>query len=260
MTTFDIAPGEVVYFMSKSVSLFIPCLVDQVMPEVGVAMVRLLRHAGFEVSYNPDQTCCGQPGFNAGHRDEARKVACHCLDAFKDAACIVSPSGSCAAMMRKYYRELFEGHSRQQEAVAHGKRVFELSEFLAKEGKLEAFKGSFSGKVGVHTSCHTLRELGISEEPMALIRQIDCDIVEPETPPVCCGFGGMFYVKYAPVAKSMGRSRLLTFAELGAKTVVVNDPGCIMHMRQSEEREKLGLEILHTTEFLHQAVFGERAK
>lgn len=247
--------------MSKCVSLFIPCLVDQVLPEIGMAMRLLLEHLGYEVHYDSRQTCCGQPAFNAGHREEALEVACHCLEVFADCETIVSPSGSCTSMMRHYYGELFAGHERAAEAQAHGQRVFEFSDFLHREDRVGELKGRWSGRVGVHNSCHSCRELGLKTEAFSLLSQIEgAELVAPPGDPVCCGFGGLFYVKYEPVAQSMGRSRLLAFQELGAELLVVNDPGCIMHLRQAAERHGIELQILHPAQFLEQALLGRQGE
>ncbi len=247
--------------MGGKVRCFIPCLVDQVMPEIGFAMIRILRHLGYSVEYDPAQTCCGQPGFNAGHWKESRQVACHCLDVFNSGdGPIVSPSGSCTSMMRHHYRELFEGHPRASDAARVGGQVVEFAEFIQREGRLDDLRGHYAGTVGVHKSCHAYRELGLRELPMALLRGIDgCELVEPEGEPVCCGFGGTFFVKFPPIAQSMGRSRLLSFTALQASVLVVNDPGCVMQLRQAAQREELPVKVLHTLEFLDLAMFPREA-
>lgn len=239
----------------RSISLFIPCLVDQIYPEMGMAMVRVLESLGFELDYREKQTCCGQPAFNAGHHSEARKVACAFLDAFRDAPTIVGPSGSCISMIRNYYPVIFKGHPREQEATELGSRVFEFSEFLCKKEADRQITGKFSGRIGFHNSCHSLRELGIEDQPLRLLERIEgCEVAVPPGEPICCGFGGLFSVKYEPIASAMAQSRLQQFIQLGVETLVVNDPGCIMHMRQEAADKNYRIRIYHLVEFLDEAM------
>jgi L-lactate dehydrogenase complex protein LldE len=241
-----------------AVALFIPCLVDQVYPEMGLAMARILEHLGCEVRYDPEQTCCGQPAFNAGHREEATEVAGRFLDVFgrvEPAEAIVCPSGSCTAMVRNYYPFLFRGGPREGEAGAAGRRVFEFSEFLARRGLAARVSGTFPGKVGFHNSCHACRELRLAAEPLALLRRVSgCEAVEPDGEPVCCGFGGLFSVKFEAIAGTMARTRLEQFTAKGIRTLVSNDPGCILHLRQEAASRGLDLEICHLAEFLARAL------
>ncbi len=222
---------------------------------MGLAMARVLRRLGFEVAYDPEQTCCGQPAFNAGHRGEARQVAEHFLDVFAGAGAIVCPSGSCAAMVRNYYPLLFKGAAREPEAAAAGSKVFEFSEFLAREGMAPAISGSFSGKVGFHNSCHSFRELRLSEEPLAILGRLSGgELVRLDGEPVCCGFGGLFSLKFAPIAATMARTRLEMFIERGVETLVSNDPGCILHLRQEAAEKNLKIRICHLAEFLDESM------
>ena len=155
------------------ITLFIPCLVDQVYPEIGLDMAKVLNHLGYTPFYDRRQTCCGQPAFNAGHRDEARKVAQIFIDVFTKAKCIVSPSGSCTAMVKNYYPTLFKNHQYLNQAQNISKCIFEFSEFLIRENQLEKIKGKYQGRVGFHNSCHSYRELGIVDEPLKILNNID---------------------------------------------------------------------------------------
>lgn len=234
-----------------TVSLFIPCLVDQVYPEIGLAMANVLRRLGVKLKYDAAQTCCGQPAFNAGYRDEARRVAEHCLKIFRAAECIVAPSGSCVAMIRNFYPHLFAGHAKQEEAAAIGKRVFEFSEFLVKQLGVQDVNATFARKAGFHNSCHSFRELRLQEEPLALLRHVrGLELIVPPGEPVCCGFGGLFSIKFEAISSAMTRSRLETFEQLGVQTIISNDPGCVMQMRQEAKARGRALEVLHIAEVL----------
>ena len=239
---------------NQTVSLFIPCLVDQIYPQIGVAMANVLRKSGAHLEYDPAQTCCGQPAFNAGHRQEALQVANHLLDVFSGKQIVVAPSGSCVAMVRKFYPQLFENHARRTEAEALGKNVFEFSEFLVHQLGVTDVGAAFPRKVGFHNSCHSFRELRLVDEPVKLLRQVKgIELMELPGEPVCCGFGGLFSVKFAPISSAMTQSRLEAFQSLGVETIVSNDPGCIMQMRMEAKARKSKLEILHIAELLDHA-------
>ncbi len=240
---------------SMRVSLFIPCLVDQVYPEIGLAMARVLERLGFELHYDQRQTCCGQPAFNAGHASEARIVAEHFVDVFREAEVIVGPSGSCTAMVRHFYSRLFAGHPMTTEAADLSRRVFEFSEFLKQYVPADRIRGAFSAKVGFHNSCHSYRELGITDEHVAFLQHIrGLEWIRLPGEPVCCGFGGLFSFKFAPIAETMAKTRLDMFIEAGCDTLLSNDPGCIMHMRQEVQARDLPLRIMHLAELLDRAM------
>jgi L-lactate dehydrogenase complex protein LldE len=226
--------------------------VDQVYPEMGFAMAKVLRRAGVAVEYDERQTCCGQPAFNAGYRAEALHVAEHFLDVFADKSIIVTPSGSCAAMVRKFYPQLFAEHKRRDEAAAIGQRVFEFSEFMVHQLKRTNVGAAYGRKAGFHNSCHSYRELGLSSEPLALLREVKgLALLEPPGEPVCCGFGGLFSFKFEPIASAMTNSRIEAFEKLGVEAIVSNDPGCIVQMRKEAQARGSKLEILHLAEVLN---------
>ena len=147
--------------IKPDVSLFIPCLIDQVYPEMGIAMVSVLKKLGIPIKYNRDQTCCGQPAFNAGHHHEARQVAAHFIDVFKNDGTIICPSGSCTAMVRNYYSHLFENHQQMEHIQKLKNSIFEFSEFLTEFLGHHKISGIYSGRVGFHHSCHSYRELEV---------------------------------------------------------------------------------------------------
>jgi L-lactate dehydrogenase complex protein LldE len=235
----------------SEISLFIPCLVDQLYPEIGIAMADILEHLGYTLHYNEQQTCCGQPAFNAGHRNEARRVAEKFIEAFEGNRIIVGPSGSCVAMVRNYYPLLFTGTGFDEQSKVLGQRIFEFSEFLDREQCIEKIHGSFRGKVGFHNSCHSYRELRIEDQPVKILQQVEgIDIKIPPGEQVCCGFGGLFSFKYDHIAAEMAKSRLDQFLDLNVDLLVSNDPGCIMHMKQEAKDRKIDIEICHIAEFL----------
>jgi L-lactate dehydrogenase complex protein LldE len=234
------------------VALFITCLTDQFAPHVGECVVKILRRLGVEVTFNPAQTCCGQPAFNTGYREEARAVARRVLDLFEDADYVVAPSGSCTSMVRVFYPELFaDDAERLQKCRQLGDRFFEFSEFLVKVLKVEDVGASFSHKVTYHDSCHLLRELGIEEEPRKLIRNVrGIHFVELQDYRLCCGFGGTFAVKFPEVSVAMGEDKLRAVAETRAEYVVANDGGCLMHLAGLIHRQGLPIKTMHLAELL----------
>ncbi len=234
------------------VAFFVTCLVDQFFPQVGECVVRILRRLGVEVTFNPAQTCCGQPAFNTGFRDEAREVASRVLDLFDDADYVVAPSGSCTSMMRVFYPELFEGDPRRLAKVERLRtRLFEFSEFLVKVLKVEDVGARFPHRVAYHDSCHLLRELGIEAEPRALLRAVrDIELFDLKDYQLCCGFGGTFSVKFPEVSVAMGEDKVRAALDAGAEYLVANDSGCLMHLAGLIHRRGLPLKTMHLAEVL----------
>jgi L-lactate dehydrogenase complex protein LldE len=243
--------------MSQSkprVALFITCLGDQFFPQVGECAVKILRQLGAEVSFNPAQTCCGQPAFNSGFRDEAREVAARNLDLFDEADYVVAPSGSCTSMVRTFYPELFAGDAEKLAKVERLRgRFYEFSEFLVKVMKVEDVGARFPHRVTYHDSCHLLRELGIESEPRALLRSVrGIELVEMNDYKLCCGFGGTFSVKFPEVSVAMGEDKVRAAIECGAEYLVANDSGCLMHIAGYVHRRGLPLKTMHLAELLAQ--------
>jgi L-lactate dehydrogenase complex protein LldE len=234
------------------VALFTTCLGDQFFPLVGESVVAVLRRLGVEVDFNPAQTCCGQPAFNSGFREEARQVAARVLDIYRDAEYVVSPSGSCTSMIRVFYPALFADDSeRLRQAEDLRGRVFEFSEFLVKVLKVEDVGASFRRRVTYHDSCHLLRELGIESEPRKLLGAVrGLEIVEMQDNRLCCGFGGTFAVKFPEVSVAMAEDKLRAAAGSGAEIIVANDSGCLMHLAGAIHRRGLPLQTMHLAELL----------
>ena len=242
------------------VALFITCLVDQMFPDVGEAMVATLRRLGVEVSFNDAQTCCGQVAFNTGYRPEARSMAEHFIKVFESdrSEFIVAPSGSCTAMVRNFYGELFHRPEDREwrERLARVKpKLREFSEFIVNELGVEDVGASFAHRVTYHDACHLLRELGISEQPRRLIRAVrDVDLVEMEAADTCCGFGGTFSVKYGEISNAILQEKLARIEKSGAEYVIANDSSCLMQIAGGLSRTGSPVKTMHLAELLAKRV------
>lgn len=216
----------------KEVALFATCIVDQVMPEIGVATVHLLRRAGYEVTFPAGQTCCGQPFFNSGFREQARRLARRTVDVFAGGAPVVLPSGSCTTMIRKEYAELLADepkyHYRARRLAA---KTYELSEFLVQEAGWEPNPNANAPTVTYHDSCHMCRILGLGKEPRQLLDQAGCHVVEMAESDRCCGFGGVFSIRMPEVSNAMTADKVRQAEDTAAGRLVTADPGCLMQMR-----------------------------
>jgi L-lactate dehydrogenase complex protein LldE len=232
------------------VQLFATCLGDLLLPEAVTDAEALLRAAGHEVDFPADQTCCGQPAFNAGHRKAAARVAGGFARAFSRDAPIVCPSGSCATMVSRYLPELLEVEPFD---------VHELSVFLAGTGD-DASGASNTvllggARVAYHDSCHLLRELGVRDQPRALLRAAGAELVELERPDLCCGFGGTFSVRQPEVSVAMADDKLADAQRVGADAIVTADPGCFLHLRGRSARTG-GPRIVHLATALARGLDG----
>jgi L-lactate dehydrogenase complex protein LldE len=215
------------YRRGDPVALFIPCYVDLFYPQIGEATARLLSRLGVPVVFPDKQTCCGQPAFNSGYWEEARKVIHHFCRAMEGQQWIVSPSGSCTAMCRVFF-----GHvDPDAKVVDVGRRVFELTEFLVNVLGVTDTGSFFPHKVTLHNGCHTRRELGVVEPPLALLKNVrGLDYVELPNVEECCGFGGTFSVKMPGTSLAMGRTKADNVLKTGAEMVVSPDISCLMHL------------------------------
>jgi len=238
--------------MSRRAALFITCLADVIFPRVALATARVLDRLGVEPVFPERQTCCGQPAFNAGYRPEARATARHFIEVFEPHEWIVAPSGSCVAMVRDHYPELFEGDPvwgpRARSVAA---RTFELTQFLIDVLRIESTGARFPHRVTYHDSCHSLRHLGLRDGPRRLIREVrDIDFVELPDSDVCCGFGGVFSVKYPKISAAMCEDKIARIESTGAEFVVATDASCLMNMGGALERRGSRVRTLHIAELL----------
>jgi L-lactate dehydrogenase complex protein LldE len=241
------------------VTLFATCLVDQFYPEVGMSVVRLLRRLGCEVRFPDSQTCCGQPAFNAGFADEARRVARGLLDALEGADYVVSPSGSCVGMIHHYYPELFAHDRSLSLRVAELKRrTFEFSQFLVNVLKVTDVGAHFPHRVTYHPSCHGVRFLNIGEEPFELLRSVrEIDLVPLPHAEDCCGFGGTFAVKMSRVSEGMVEEKVQNILSTGARYVIGTDMACLMNIGGYLKKQGIEVEPLHLAELLDRGLRGE---
>ena len=243
-------------FVGMKVGLFIPCYVDAVFPEVGVACWKLLKHLGVDVTYPQWQTCCGQPMANAGFENQAVPLALKFEDCFKEFDYVVAPSVSCTAFVRLNYERLLAGHE-----CATASKAMDMVEFLHDVVKPKGPLGRFPHKVSLHNSCHGVRELHLSsssEENVAPFNKIKdllslvegIEVVEPERPDECCGFGGMFSVEETAVSAQMGLDKVRRHIATGAEFVTGPDSSCLMHMAGVARKQHLDIGFKHVVEIL----------
>ena len=237
--------------MTRRVALFATCLGDQLWPEVVHATAAVLERAGCAVTFDPAQTCCGQPAFNSGFQSEARKVARHFVEVFERADAIVAPSGSCTAMVHRY-PQLFPDEPEwkaRAEAVAH--KTFELSAFLVRELRVTELGASMRARVAWHDACHGLRELGLHAEPRALLAKVKgLELVELQTGETCCGFGGTFAVKFPELSTAMLEHRLRGVDGQRVDVLSAVDSSCLMQIRGRLQRLGSPVRVLHLAEIL----------
>jgi L-lactate dehydrogenase complex protein LldE len=235
------------------VALFVPCYVDQFYPQVGIATAEVLERHGCRVLFPEDQTCCGQPMYNSGCWDDARPLAERFARVFAPYEHVVAPSGSCASMARNHYVDL----------IGRGVRVYELCEFLHDVLRTTP-RGRFPHKVGLHRSCHGLRELRLGSGSERLVPRSDkvrdvlsgideLELLEPARPDECCGFGGTFAVDEAEVSCRMGRDRIADHERAGAEFVTATDVSCLMHLEGIARRDRKPIRMLHVAEILARA-------
>ncbi len=239
--------------MSETVQLLVTCIIDTLYPEVGESVVRVLLKAGVNVSFPPGQTCCGQPAFNAGMRKEARRMAIQTIRAFEAfPGPVVVPSGSCAAMIRHSYAELFANDLQWlPRAAALSRRTYELTEFLVDVLGITDFGAVFEGRITYHSSCHLLRGLGVDRQPRALLAALHkAELVElPETTN-CCGFGGVFSVEHPEISAAMLERKISNLEASGAPIVVACDAGCVTHINGGLHRQHKAQRAVHIAEIL----------
>jgi L-lactate dehydrogenase complex protein LldE len=238
---------------SVKVGLFVTCLVDQLWTSIGTSTVEVLRRAGCEVEFDERQTCCGQPAFNTGYRTEARRVAERFIELCEEseAQYIVSPSGSCTAMVHHYESLFADDEKWRPRAHAVAARTFELSSFLVRELKLTDLGARFKGRVTWHDACHGLRELGVRNEPRTLISHVrETEFVEMENSDACCGFGGTFSVKYPEISTAILDQKIEAIERAGVDAVVSGDASCLMQIGGRLSRIGSKARVMHLAELL----------
>lgn len=246
--------------MPQKVTLFIQCLVDTMFPQVGQAMVDVFDRLGIPLSYPENQTCCGQPAFNSGYRNEAADAARHFLNVFKDAEVIVCPSGSCVAMVRHHYHELFKDDPQMlTKALQIGARTYEFTEYLVDQLDITDVGASFPHSVTYHDSCHLSRGLGITNQPRKLLGAVrDLEFIEMKDSDSCCGFGGTFSVNYPEISVGMVDEKINNILATGAEYVVGCDISCLMNIKGRMARRGEKVDVCHLAEILATTSGGVR--
>jgi L-lactate dehydrogenase complex protein LldE len=239
--------------MTETVQLFTTCIVDTLYPKIGKAVVQVLQRAGVSVELPAGQTCCGQPAFNAGMRAQARPIAMHTIRVFeKTKGSIVSPSGSCAAMIRHEYPELFADDPEWlPRAQSLAERTFELTEFLVDHLGVTDLGARYRGKISYHSSCHLLRDLGVDRQPRALLAAVrEAELVELPNSNECCGFGGVFSVEHPELSTAMLERKINNIEASGAPVVAACDAGCITNINGGLHRLGKPHRMVHIAEIL----------
>lgn len=233
------------------VDIFIPCFIDQLYPQTGFNMVKVLEKAGCDVNYNPEQTCCGQPAFNAGYWDDAKKVGEKFIKEFQNDRHIVSPSASCVGMIKNYYSEMFHNSSLHNEYKELSKNMHEFSSFLVNILKITDFGATLEGAATYHDSCAALRECNIKWEPRALLKNVKkLELIEMKDTETCCGFGGTFSAKFEPIAVGMISDKVKNAQDTGAEYIISTDLSCLLHFESFIKKQNIPLKTLHIADVL----------
>ena len=239
----------------RNVYYFGTCLVDLFYPSAGMAGIKLLEQAGCKVIYPNEQSCCGQPPFNSGFREEAAAVAINQLKLFQESHDVVVPSGSCAGMIKHHWPDLLRGTEHEAAANALAARTYELGEYLVDHLKVQLSDQGEPTTIVLHTSCSARREMGVAEQGKALLAQLSNVTVEVaayETE--CCGFGGTFSVKQPEISAAMAEDKTTHLAAVGADTFVCGDSGCLMNLSGTLEKRGIQLDSSHLYDFIWERV------
>ncbi len=233
------------------VQLFVPCFVDQLYAHTAMNMVKLLEKAGCEVLYNPKQTCCGQPAFNAGYLNECHDVSAKFIKDFSGAEYIVSPSGSCTGFIRNSFEEVFANSTHLNDGRQIAGRAMEITEFLVNVLQYNNFEAELKGKATYHDACGALRECNIKSAPRQLLSQVKgLELIEMKECETCCGFGGTFSVKFEPISVGMAQTKVQSALETGAEYLLSTDVSCLMHIDGYIRKNNLPLKTMHVVDVL----------
>jgi L-lactate dehydrogenase complex protein LldE len=234
-----------------NVQIFIPCFVDQLYPDTAFNMIKVLEKTGCTVTYNPSQTCCGQPAFNAGFWDQAKPVCTKFIKDFQGADYIVAPSASCVGFVRNYYDKFFDNSSLHHEVAGLGKRIYEFSEFMVQVLQIENLGATLNGKATFHDSCAGLRECRIKNEPRILLSYVKgLELSEMNDVETCCGFGGTFAVKFEAISVAMGEQKVDNAIATGAEYIISTDHSCLMHLQGYITQKGYKIRTMHLADVL----------
>jgi len=237
-----------------TISLFIPCFVDLMFPQVGISMVRIFERLGHRVVVPPTPACCGQPAFNTGYWEESRTLAVPMLEALKDAEAVVIASGSCGAMLKVFYPDLFAGTKYEAQARALAPKCYEFSAFLVNKLGVTDVGAKFPHKVTFHDGCHGLRELNNKRPPRELLAKVrGLELIEMDAAETCCGFGGTFSAKFPAISTAMGEVKCASALETQAEYIVSCDSSCLMQIQGLADKQQKPIKTIHLAEVLASA-------
>lgn len=234
------------------VDLFIPCFIDQVYPDTAFNVLKLLKKAGVEANYNPEQTCCGQPAFNSGYWKETKTLAIKFIQDFPGNRPIVSPSASCTAFIKNYYPEIFKKDDDEySEYERLNRNLFELTDFLVNQINFTDFGASFNHKVCYHDACAALREYGIKKEPRLLLSNVKgLELIEMEDTETCCGFGGTFSAKFKGISTAMTEQKIQHALNTGAEYIISTESSCLMNLEGYIKKNNVPIKPIHIADVL----------
>jgi L-lactate dehydrogenase complex protein LldE len=235
-----------------AVEIFIPCFIDQMFPETGFNMVKVLKKLGCDVHYNPKQTCCGQPAFNAGYFEEASEVGAKLLEDLDTGRYIVAPSASCVGMVKNSYEKLFQNTANLVQFRRIQSSIYEFTEFLDKILKVDKIQGaSLPVKATYHDSCSALRECKIKEGPRKLLSNVKgLELVEMQDTETCCGFGGTFAVKFGAISAAMAEQKIENALSTEAEVIISTDSSCLMHLEAYATKNNKKIKLMHIADVL----------
>ncbi len=239
-------------FNLMTVDLFVPCFIDQLYPNTAFNTIKILKKAGVNASYNPEQTCCGQPAFNSGYWDETKSLAKKFINDFKGDNLIVSPSASCSGFIKNYYPEVIkEEDPEYDENIRLKSRIFELTDFLVNKLNITDFGAEFPHKVCYHDACSALREYGIKKEPRILLSKVKgLELIEMEDAETCCGFGGTFSAKFHSISSAMTEQKVENALKTGADYIISTESSCLMNIEGYIKKHKLPITPIHIADVL----------
>ena len=234
-----------------TVEIFIPCFIDQLYPQTGFNLVKILEKAGCNIHYNPEQTCCGQPAYNSGFKNETKELAKKFLKDFDVPHPIVSPGGSCTGFIRNHYPELFKATKQVHACETLKDNIFELTDFLVNNIKCTSLGSEFKAKVTFHDSCSALREYGIKQEPRLLLQNVKgLELIEMADSEVCCGFGGTFAVKHSAISSAMVSQKVEHAIASGAEYIVTTESSCLINIEGYIKKHQLSIKAIHIADIL----------
>jgi L-lactate dehydrogenase complex protein LldE len=233
------------------VDIFIPCFIDQIYPDTGKSMVKILKKLNVGVNYNPEQTCCGQPAFNAGYWDMCKEVGEKFIHDFSNDRYIVSPSASCVGMVKNYYPEIFHNTVLHNEYKSIQKKIYELSDFLVNVLNVTDMGATLEGVATYHDACSALRDLNIKSAPRTLLSKVKgLELREMNDTETCCGFGGTFSVKFEPIAVGMAEQKIINAEATKAEYIISTDASCLMHLDGYLKKDGKSIKTMHIADVL----------